>query len=497
MVRAFDITDPATGDLIDVVHPERGEFNGNGLAHDASGRVYDPLAGAPDPDDPFWLSSKPLAEIRRYARSAGVRVNPWALLATVLTRLSVALPPNVVADPLNALQPMPVQLFLALLGGSGAGKGVTERAAMSLIPDIRGAATHIPASGEGIPTMYAIREKREDGGTYLKPVACRALLSMPEITHLGGAVRRIGSTLVSTLLSAYQGEPIGAANRSEADRYEIPRNGYRLCLITGVQPSNAGILLDEAPSGLPQRFLWFDVRDPETPLKADGTKEVLDSLHCFPFDTSKLPKDPDTGVLQAYYNPGADGINKPGEYPKSYKYVTYPKSVTREFEVNRIMTNRGIATDPLDAHRLMVTARVAALLALLDHPDAWPNVNEREWANAKTIMEHSTIYRTQCIHDMKHARSHVKADEYEIVENARSEVRARGIGEAKERILTYLQDFGPTRTGVKGWKIKNHVTNAYRDYAYDALAILHDEGQIGVCGTETEKVSGNSWRLKT
>ncbi|WEV69934.1 hypothetical protein OZX73_03480 [Bifidobacterium sp. ESL0775] len=373
---------------------------------------------------------------------------------------------------------------------------MTERAAKTLVPDIRDAQTHIPASGEGIPTMFAARERNEDGSTRLKLLSSRALLSVPEITHLGGAAKRIGSTLISTLLSAYQGEPIGAANRNEADRYEIPRLGYRLCLITGVQPSNAGVLLDEAGSGLPQRFLWFDVLDPETPLDATPTRRVLDSLTCFPYDTSKLPADPDMGVMQAYCNPGSDGLHKPNEYPRTFRHVGYPPLVADEFDYERIRTNHGALANPLDAHRLLVTSRVAALLALLDRPGEMPVVTELEWRNAKTVMEHSATYRAKCIRDMKTARSHLKADELEINDSARGEVRERGIDNAKGKVLDYLEALRPSRKGVKGWKIRQNIARSCRQYTYPALADLRDEGQIAICGDDTGKESANSWRLR-
>lgn len=66
----------------DDVDVAKGEYIGGGIPRTAGGIPYDPLKGMPDSDDSFWLSSKPLEEIRRYARSDGLRVNlglcwPW------------------------------------------------------------------------------------------------------------------------------------------------------------------------------------------------------------------------------------------------------------------------------------------------------------------------------------------------------------------------------------------------------------------------------------
>ncbi|MBT1171362.1 DUF3987 domain-containing protein [Bifidobacterium sp. SO4] len=481
-------------DVNDIM-PGRGEIMGDGIPRTAEGVMYDPLESCPEDNDQFWKSSVALSEIRLYARSRGIRVNPWALLSAVLCRLSVALPPTVVIDPLNNMQPMPLNVFLALIGPSGSGKGITERAAATLVPDIRNAGTRLPASGEGIPTMYTYRERGDDGSSRLKLSSPRSLLSMPEITHLGGAAKRVGSTLVSTLLSAYQGEPIGAANRAEDNRYEIPRLGYRLSLITGVQPSNANVILDNEGSGLPQRFLWFDVADPRTPMHAVSTPEVLSSLTCFPYPTSKLPPDPDKAVFEAYYNPNSDGIHKAGEYQNAFITVAFPDKAADDFECERIRANRGKTRDPLDAHLLQTAARVAALLAFLERPDAYPYVTETEWDNAKTILNKSAGYRTDCIRDMRATRSRDMADEFEITETAKAEVKQRGIENAKARITEYLQAHNPGREGIRGWRISQNVTRAYRQYTYDALADLYEGGHVKICGPDSGKLSGNSWRL--
>ncbi|MCT6900792.1 MAG: hypothetical protein M3Z40_07070 [Bifidobacterium sp.] len=254
-------------------------------------------------------------------------------------------------------------------------------------------------------------------------------------------------------------------------------------------------MFDKTDSGLPQRFLWADVRDPETPIQAEPTPAVLASLSCFPMDTDKqLPKDPDMGVLQAYYNPTADGIHSPSEYPRTYMSVTFPQSTREDFEHSRSMTHRGRLSDPLDAHRLMVTAKVAALLAFLNRPQAYPNVEELDWDNAKTILEHSSGYRTQSLQAMKQARSRQKADEIEIVDSAKNEVRSRGIETAKTRIMDYLHDVHFGKEGMKGWRISQHVTRAYRPYVYPALEELHEEGHISICGQDTGKASSNAWK---
>lgn len=493
---AMSLTKSASAGALDYIDGSRGEYMGDGIPRDAGGNPYDPLEGEPDPEDGFWTSMAPLAEIRRYARSKGVRVNPWALLGAVLCRLSVAVPPNVVIDPMQNGQAMPLNLYLALIGESGDGKGITTRAAAKLIPDIRDAGTRLPASGEGIPAMFARREQDDDGQTRLRPTMPRSLLDIPEITHLTGVSDRRGSTVISTLLSCYQGERIGAANKNETDQCEIPRLGYRLSIITGVQPAHAGVIIDNATTGFAQRFIYFDVTDPETPINAEPAKRVMASLTRFPFDSGQLPPDPDKHMLEAYYNPKGDHIRQPDEYLASLEYVAFPPALADEFDNERIRVNRGMRRDPLDAHRLQTAARVAALLAILDRPGERPMVTQLEWDNAKTILAKSAQYRNKCTEALSQAKTKALADRFATVNEAKGEAGDRLADDTKARIVSYMSRADPDGRGIVGNAIRSHITAASKPLAYEALADMRAEGVVTVCGRDTGKASSTIWKLK-
>ena len=246
----------------------------------------------------FWDSTPSLRYVFDYARAK--QVAPWATLFVVLARISVAMPPHVVTPSLVSSEYGSLNVFVGILGPSGMGKGLTTGVARSLVPDIRKAMTAQPASGEGIPAMFTTRKNQDEGDRQVQVVVCancRALLDIPEIAVLGGNSKRQGSILIPMLTSAWSGEDLGCFTKNEANRYTVPRYGYRLSLITGVQPSNLGMILDESGTGLPQRFLFAPVTDSEAP--EEPPQAPFGSI--FPFDVAALPADMMVSALDTLY----------------------------------------------------------------------------------------------------------------------------------------------------------------------------------------------------
>lgn len=193
-----------------------------------------------------------------------------------------------------------------------------------------------------VPALFVCRVRNDESNeSKLELVSMRTLLSVPKITHLNATSGRVGSTVIPTLLSGFSGEQIGASNRDNMKRLEIPRNGYRFSLITGIQPANASLLFDNAGSGFPQRFLWMNVLDPDTPIKDEDTEKVLKSLTCSPYLSFELPGDSDKSVVEAYYNQYGDFTSVKGQegYLSATVTMTFPDIVKREFSEERI---RGI-----------------------------------------------------------------------------------------------------------------------------------------------------------
>lgn len=216
--------------------------------------------------------------------------SPWALLAIAITRSLLTIPYAVRYR--SALHPegSPINLALALVGKSGAGKSTAAHgAALAVrwdgedVPD-----STMTRSGEGISALlgYMRSSKGDDG----EPDSCLCWYRMDhalwlhydEVGQLGAQGARTGSTVLDTLKSLTSGERLGGQN-SKGDGVTIPGAEYRAVATVAVQPTRAAALLDETAiaGGLSARFLWFAAEDPTampTPLPTLETVPVLAPL---------------------------------------------------------------------------------------------------------------------------------------------------------------------------------------------------------------------------
>jgi hypothetical protein len=214
-----------------------------------------------------------LAHIRDFARAR--RVSPLAVLGTTLALAIVHTPPEVVLPPMVGEQAS-LNLFVALVGRSGQGKGTAEAAGMALLDMPDPVTPSSIGSGEGLPALYVrtgyeTTTDPETGKTTRRAVtkqyATRALLSVPEVDTLYALSKRSGATLGPELRKAYMGEPLGFQYAAMEKRLPVVGHSYRLALIVGVQPARADALLnaDEIGAGTPQRYLWLPTADPDAP----------------------------------------------------------------------------------------------------------------------------------------------------------------------------------------------------------------------------------------
>lgn len=434
----------------------------------------------------FWNSRADLKHIRDYARAKGVRVAPWALLFTVLARLSVIIPPNVVIPPLAGGSPMGLNLFVALIGDSGDGKGLTERAARQLLPDIRNAVTTQPASGEGMAALFARRSTDDEGNSMLECFNLRALLSVPEVASLGGTAKRAGSTVVPTLTSAYSGEMLGCWNKGEGNRLQVPEYGYRLSLVTGVQPANLGVLLDESGTGLPQRFLWADVRDPEAPENASPRP-----LTAMPFDYSSIPSDPSASALNALYQAGGRyNMIDHGDANYPLKCMRFPECAEDAVERDSYERLHGLRGNPLDAHSIGVRLKLAALFALLG---GRLDVSESDWVLAGYAYERSSGFRDECVGRAESLKRDLKAKSIALDDEAREQAAIRRLESCRSQVLKYLNGHDPSREGIVGYKIRQHL-GRNGNMAYEAIDSLYEDGLLDRLSSD-KPTSSSRWSL--
>lgn len=435
----------------------------------------------------FFEARPVLRYIRDYARAS--RIAPMTLLVDVLTRVSVITPPNVVLPPLVGAAPGSLNMFVAVVGGPGSGKGIASAAAAQLMPDIRGAVTTQPASGEGLAAIYVNRVPvpEDEGGhkneTRLHCVTPRALLSIEEIGALGGASSRQGSTVLPTLCSAWSGEPLGAFNKMESNRLTVPAHAYRLGLTVGVQPAAAATLFDGVGTGLPQRFLWAETIDPQAP--EHRPDRPAGSLPC---DLSAIPCDPQPNTLDAIYQAGTIR----GALGFEPTELVFPDEAYRESDTRRLAVLHGAGVQPLDSHAMQVKAKVSALLALMD---GRMTVSVEDWQLAGEIMAESTRVRDRCLELMHSEMQRQKADYIADSDEARAQAESRKLETAKRSVLSQLERHDPGHEGIKGYDISRMLGRNGKS-AYDAIEALYEAGELDMI-LDGDRTSNKMWALSS
>ncbi|APE38548.1 hypothetical protein BOX37_20410 [Nocardia mangyaensis] len=387
-----------------------------------------------------------LDHIRAFARAR--RAGPWAVLGAVLARAIVATEPNL-RLPASVGRAVSLNLFCALVGPSGGGKGAAEGAAAEAVVFVDASGAPIPptelpvGSGEGLARTFL------DGDDEDKTT--RALFSAPEVDTLAAIGARQGSTIMGELRKVYMGEQIGFANSNKATRTPVPAHGYRACLLVGVQPLKAGPLLADADGGTPQRFVWLPVDDPDAPDERPSAPRPLEVMV-------------------------AVGTTNPVE-------MSVPQIARDAIDSHRLAVLRGEAADPLDGHKMLTRLKIAAALAILA---GRIKVSAQDWTLAATVVRVSDRTRAAVIQaatdrarETARARAEVRATEANVIaDRADDRIRDR----ARAAVLRYLDRHPGEKVTRKD--LRTHMRNDLRgdldatldDLLADAVVIAIGEG---------------------
>lgn len=375
--------DPATGEVLDDDDDDdAGPPPGDGPASDVlADLVFD---------------ATPLLSTIRQAAHARL-VTPWAVLGAVLARVVAEVPPHVVLPPLVGSDAS-LNLAVALVADSGGGKS----GALSCAGDIvrlpgRHARTIGPGSGEGI--MMAFLEKDPDPGAKGNRLRAEplALLAADEVAQIGAVQGRASQATFGPIVrSMLTGDEV-STTAADADRCRrLPRNGYRLAIVAGVQPPLAGVLLDDTDAGTPQRWLWLPADDPGW--NAPPTSWPAPITWTFP-RPPEGSRDPD-GKIRI-------------PVPPEVAAAVYDARVRR-------LRREG---DPLDGHRLLTREKVAAALALLHGEFA---ITPDWWKLSGLVMARSDATRAHCA-----ATLAAKAEDQSRARGRLDAVRESGAREAR------------------------------------------------------------------
>lgn len=368
--------------------------------------TVEPLPEAPD----FWQSRQVLTHVREHARAC--RVSPWAALGSTLVRANTVTPPNVVLPALVGTRAS-LNLFVAVVGPSGAGKDAAEGASRdSIILDDDEIPVVPLGSGEGIARTFRPHGTKPDDPN---PVTA-AMFTASEIDSWAALATRSGSTLTAEMRKLYTGSSIGFANAGKDTRNVVMANTYRACALLGVQPLRSQPLLAAADGGLPQRIVWVPADDPDAPDRAPQKPEPLKVV------------TPDWDTAEWVTISGGQTV------------LSVPATARRQIDAHRLAVLRSDPDiDPLDGHALLTRLKVAASLMILD---GHTTISDEDWDLAGSVMEISTATREQCRQALadqtrrsNRARAYDQADREAIIAARLTEDRQQRVAKAITRKL--------------------------------------------------------------
>ncbi|QIK62921.1 hypothetical protein G7068_06690 [Leucobacter viscericola] len=441
--------------------PAKGEFEG--LLRWASAQ--------PTPSETLvelFDSTDELRMIRRYAEEHSVA--PVGLLAAGLLRALICLPPRKVLPPIVGKEG-PVNLFVALVGPSGAGKGATEDLAQEVfeLPDSVLSDLHIgrPGSSEGIAKMYGRMQKALKSKLW-KPVykVSRVLASLPEVDTLAALLGRDGSHLSATLRELWTGSRIGYDYAHVETQFTVGAKRYRFCLLIGVQPERAGTIIQGQAGGLPQRFLWAGVTvPPSSYVRPSGDRSDLNPI--------QLPEVPGESEDTLAWRDKMLSEAQTAEL----ECLTVPEEAKAQILRARELNLQGLSDDK-EGHRLFLQCKIAVGFAVIHgRVDGFSSAH---WEQAGLLLEASdTTYRS-ILHAIAEKRTRGRNDE------AREAGRLRGIRshaeeeaiskQVRERIIDVLGE----KESTSQTTLKRRLSRRQREFFDVAIAALKDDKLIGV-----------------
>jgi hypothetical protein len=417
-----------------------------------------------DDDDDFWNSRSELKAIRQMARAR--RASPWATLGIVLVRVLATVHPRIVLPALRGGEAS-LNIFAGICGPSGQGKDVAFEAAEAIFPEEIYTATL--GSGEGIAHQYM---QLTDGEVvqYNDTVLWRC----PEVKTLGALKSRSASTLLPELCKAWMGQPIGFGGYVARDRrLPMGKHTYRLGLVIGIQDENAGIILDDADSGTPQRFLWLPTTDP-------GVPDVR-------------PSEPVPLGIKFGRECRANGNAVIPGKARGLRGMRVCASVKAAVEAEAVRSlNPDGDGDALRAHEVLAREKAAAALALL--AGCADKITEEDWELAGHVVAVSDRTRDAIV--AKSRASAAEANRQRGRQEGERSVIASTVIEksaqkkAEQSVMTRLGPEWASRS-----RIRRKITPARRPYIDEALDRLVSAGKAEHLSGEYQGQDGDYYRV--
>jgi hypothetical protein len=411
-------------------------------------------AAAPDADADLWRRPE-LEHIRNFARAR--MAPPVAVLAVTLARVICRTPEWVTLPPL-IFSPASLNVAIAVVGESGAGKSGATRVAAEAVQMSGGYDfhTHSIGTGQGLAHAYARFDNKEG----VVRTAYSAMLTLDEVAHLAGHARQNGSTILAELRRFLMGEPLGHLYVDLYKRVELPAHSYRGAVIIGVQPAKADAILDDVDAGTPQRFGWFPATDPTA---GDNTPDCPEPLTWQASQWDRRQAVAAGGLLHL---------------------DVCDEAATAIREAHR-QRARGEG-DPLDGHRLLTRERFAAGFALLAGHAHTEGVTADDWALAGTLLTISDQTRARVLDRLTQARAEQNRQRGEAEAERATIVGERTADAELQRACRYItRKLSREADWVNGAPLRASLPGPLRPLFDAAVEVLIEAGQI-----DAERVTG-------
>ena len=339
----------------------------------------------------FWAARLSLGHIRQAARSK--RIGSDGLLLACLIRASCGLDPIWVLPDIVGV-PQSVNLFGALVVGSGGGKSSAKALAAQLVKlpeplpmglgmdgeeaSTRGTTKTVSmGTAEGILDSFGTQE----GQHPWQKGQWAVLVDADELDHFMASMKQ-GANTSAQLRMMWSGEQLGGSYRGKMSKAKIARQDYRLGLLVGAQPQRTAPLLNgaEAHGGTPQRFIWL------TTLMEPGIEaEWPGELEWEPW--WQRPGAP----IRAEGMWGFTDSN--GQACNRYGIRVDEKVRAQVIHEHEVQASSMESELRLDGHRNLLRLRTAVALGLLDRPAEDPQVTWQDWTLAGQLLDVSDEIR--------------------------------------------------------------------------------------------------------
>lgn len=349
-------------------------------------------------EEAFWTRRPVLAAIRQSARVQ--RVGPFAVLGAVLAQVACRIGPHVVLPPTTGGVGS-LNVFIGLVGPSGAGKDAAIDTADAILGVPQLGARVEAASGQGIDAAFTHPHPKEGPIQFCDSV----LFEISEIDSLDAAASMNGSTTMPTLRKVYTGKALGAHYAAKDKRRPVGQHRYRAAVIAGIQPARAGVLLDDADGGTPQRWVWLPTNDPDRYRGRFAMPEQVIPIGWTDYEI--------------YSAQGLQPDNEPIQPKERIEIEICETARQATLAIREATLSTGLVeqANSLQGHANFTRLKIAALLGFLEQRRGPAEVTEEDWEIAGLLMTVSEHTRGIC--------QQVLADKNRQTSVARGRARAR------------------------------------------------------------------------